>query len=340
MESLDERQRALTLWLKNIAPTDSIRLVPIEGAASFRRYFRVFIRNKTYIAMDAPPQHENCAPYIAIAQALKRIDVPVPEIFIEDLNQGFLLLSDLGNATYLRSLNAQNADALYGRALKTLANLQSCRKVDNWNLPLFNDAWMWQEWDWFKEWFLGHLLQLTLPLPWLQAVESCFSLIVESAINQPQVFMHRDYHSGNLMVLPGDRVGVLDFQDAFIGPVTYDLASLLRDCYITWPEERVKAWAIAYWQHLKNLGVLTHESQRNFLRWFDWMGIQRHFKALFTFSRKYVRDQQPEYLQHIPRTLQYIIKVSERYPETIVFHDYLHGIVQPAFQEAFPPCAR
>ena len=196
---------------------------------------------------------------------------------------------------------------------------------------------MWQEWAWHKEWFLEKLLGVSVGAE-EQVLDACYALLVESATTQPQVFMHRDYHSANLMVLPAQGVGILDFQDAFVGPLTYDLASLLRDCYIEWPEERVNQWALAYQKKLQQSGV-ANVDPRLFLRWFDLMGMQRHLKALLTFARKYVRDQQPHYLDYVPRTVNYLQRVCQRYPEFSALNRYLNTTVKPAVERALLLCA-
>ena len=294
MESKDsvtglDRQKALLNWLRNDCGFTTVSLQPMQGAASFRRYFRIVdSRHASWVVMDAPPAYENCRPYVAIANALRRMKLHIPEIVAANIDQGFLLLTDFGDTTYLEGLNAENADGLYGHAFSSLAILQGCQTVPGHSLPLFTNDLMWQEWRWCKEWFLNKLLQLTLHHE--KDLDACYEKIVTSAIQQPQVFMHRDFHSGNLMVLPNKAVGILDFQDAFIGPITYDLVSLLRDCYIDWPKEQVRGWVNRYKAQLSEVGMLQEVSQDTFLLWFDWMGMQRHFKALFTFARKRIRD--------------------------------------------------
>jgi aminoglycoside/choline kinase family phosphotransferase len=268
--------------------------------------------------MDAPPPGENCLPFIAIAQTLRRLNLSAPEIVANDVKQGFLLLTDFGDRQLLKELNDSNAKDLYGKALDALAILQSCRTVANWDIPVFTEDFMRRELQLFKEWFLERHLQLTLSNEVENQLISCFDFLAQSAANQPQVFMHRDYHSANLMVLPED-ICILDFQDAFIGPITYDLVSLLRDCYIAWPESLVNELVLQYWKKL-NLRAVSSEE---FLRWFDLMGLQRHMKTLLTFSRKLHRDGNANYLQHIPRTLEYIQKVSARYPECSALHELI-----------------
>lgn len=339
MESLelkiDERTKALTHWLQTDCRLSSFSLKAMQADASFRRYFRIQTSATSLVAMDAPPPQENCHPYVAIANALREMGLNTPDIIEANVQQGFLLITDFGDTTYLNALNTNNADQLYHRALDALAVLQACSGVKDHSIPPFTRDFMWQEWAWHKEWFLHKLLHLS-PANVENDLDACFHLLVESAATQPQVFMHRDYHSANLMTITTPQfaenaLGILDFQDAFIGPVTYDLASLLRDCYIAWPQEQVKLWASAYWRKLRDLGVLPDVSQHEFLRWFDWMGMERHLKALFTFARKQVRDHQSQYLKHIPRTLQYLLNVSQQYPEFAALHHYLHKTVQPAF---------
>lgn len=321
----DERAKQLTNWLT--ACGVSIQSIdPMPGDASFRRYFRIHTLQQSYVAMDAPPP-ENCRPFVAVAKSLKQLGLHVPDIIHADVESGFLLLTDFGDATYLKTLNSDNADLLYKAALDALSTLQHCREVPGHVLPIFDREFMLQEWAWHKEWFLNKLLQVTLSKEAQQALDECYELLIESAVNQPQVFMYRDFQSANLMVLPHHQVGLLDFQDAFIGPVTYDLVSILRDCYIAWPEEQVLGWVHYYWQQLSEQKVIAVD-EATFIRWFDFMGVQRHLKALLTFARKQVRDQQPQYLKHVPRTLNYLQVITKKYPELNVLHQYIVQTVQ------------
>lgn len=319
----DKRKKALEHWLNTECRIPSFVLQPMMGDASMRRYFRLTVQDQSYVVMDAPPPQENVRPFIAVAAALRQLAVQTPEIMHADKEQGFLLLTDFGDATYLKTLVPDNADELYARALKTLAIIQSCKA----EVPPFTADFMHKEWTWHKEWVLEKWLGLSMPSA---EVDACYECIVESAINQPQVFMHRDYHSANLMVLTNGNVGVLDFQDAFIGPITYDVVSLLRDCYIDWPQERVQHWALTYLRLLNEHNVLTQIDDETFLRWFDLMGMQRQLKALLTFARKHVRDQQSHYLNYVPRTLSYLLTVMPKYPELNALYIYLNEIVQPA----------
>ncbi len=337
----DERAHALLTWLQTDCRLQPLAVQPMTGDASFRRYFRVISpAGSSTVAMDAPPQLEkNCHAFIAIAHALRALNLQAPDILYADIQQGFLLMTDLGDTTYLRALNSSsNADQLYGQALRALAILQGCRDVPSLTIPPFTAQFMQQEWAWHKEWFLQKLLGLEIA-PIENTLDECFDYLVQAAEQQPSVFMYRDYHSANLMVLP-DEVGLLDFQDAFIGPVTYDLVSLLRDSYIDWPEERVIHWVTLYWQQLCAQGILRDISREQFLYWFDLMGVERHLKALFTFARKKVRDQQSHYLMHIPRTLNYVLQISQRYAALQPLYQYYKDIVQPACVQVLTPCAQ
>lgn len=343
MESANElnvtdRTRQMEQWLQAVLSEQIVSIKALPGDASFRRYFRITTITGSFIAMDAPPPQENCHPFVAIAQALRNIHLQAPEIIAAYFEQGFLLLTDFGDQTYLKALNPQNADQCYEHALTALAVLQGCKDVKDLSIPPFTYTFMQQEWAWHKEWFLGKLLGVDFSTE-EAALDQCFNVIAESAVNQPQVFMHRDYHSANLMLLPTSDVGILDFQDAFIGPVTYDLVSLLRDCYIDWPPEQVEGWALSYLLKLQMLGLLTDVDKQTFLRWFDLMGLERHLKALFTFARKHVRDQQPQYLKHIPRALHYVITVSQQYPELAPLHQFMRDKVQPAVERVLS-CAQ
>lgn len=330
MESIPARKIQLDQWLQTICTHTPLSLQPLAGDASFRRYYRLNSpAQPSCIVMDAPPAQEKCEPFIAVANALRALGLNTPTIFAADTAQGFLLLSDFGDATFLRAVTQENADLLYTRALQALANMQVCKETPGHPLLPFDRTWMMNEWEWHQTWFLTQYLGVSY-VP--AAVTDCYRHIVEVALTQPQTFMHRDYHSANLMVLPDNELGILDFQDAFIGPLTYDLASLLRDAYIDWPAERVNAWLRTYWEIIQKQPTMPACSLQELTYWFDLMGIQRHLKAIMTFARKYLRDKQPGYLQHIPRTLNYILQVSARYPELAALHAYYTDTVLPKVQ--------
>lgn len=325
----DLRLQTLTHWVKSVLKTD-FTITPIVGDASFRRYFRLTFDDKTLIAVDAPPDKETSYPFIAVGRSFAAIDVNVPQIFSFDLDQGFLLLSDFGDDLYQHQLNANNADHLYGKSLEELIKIQACQSITGWPLPHFDQNFISQELINFRIWFLEQHLELTLTKPLEKMIDQLFDGLIASAVNQPQCCIHRDYHSRNLMVLP-DKVGVLDFQDAAWGPITYDAVSLLRDCYITWPRQDVERWALSFWDNIREKNSLD-ASDELFLRWFDWMGIQRHLKAIFIFARKYHRDDVADYLQYIPNGLQYVIDVSQQYPELQFFHAWMRNEILPRFE--------
>lgn len=319
---LTDRFALLNDWLKNTCQLENIQLIPMTPDASFRRYYRIAKNQQSYVLMDAPPPEKSCVPFVEIAKCLRAHDLHAPEVFHTQLDEGFLLLSDLGNTTYLSALNISTADSLYKQALNALAKI--CRIPSD--LPKFTAELMQQEWFAHKEWFLEKYLQFDYS-PYEAVLNQCMSLIIDAAIGQTQVFMHRDYHSANLMVLEDD-VGILDFQDAFLGPVTYDLVSLLRDCYIEWPAEKVMHWVEYYYQLITEAKIINVDLPI-FVRWFDLMGLQRHLKALLTFARKKVRDDHSQYLKHIPRTVNYVIAVSANYPELKGLHDFYKEHVKP-----------
>lgn len=327
--NLPERRHALELWLASDCGFHDAQMYAMPGDASMRRYFRVRMQDHSFIAMDAPPLTENVRPFVAISLALRNMGLQTPEILYADTEQGFLLLTDFGDATYLKALTAGNVEMLYQRALDALAVLQSCRSVTGHVIPPFTADFMMKEWEWHKEWVVEKYLGLNLGRA-ETALDECYRRIVGLASAQPQVFMHRDYHSANLMVLENGQTGILDFQDAFFGPITYDLVSLLRDCYIDWPCELVESCALSYARRLSDLGVTGWSGAREFLYWFDTMGLQRHLKAMLTFARKHARDHQSRYLEFMPRTMQYLLSVSQQYPEYSPLRDYLRDTLMPA----------
>ncbi|CAN5253627.1 phosphotransferase [soil metagenome] len=310
---MDPRLHALTCWLQQHFSTDAIKLHAITNDASFRRYFRLHLQDKTYIVMDAPPAQEDCRPFIAIAHMFNSQGLRVPQIFAEDVNQGFLLLEDFGDRQFSQALNS-NVDKYYYHAMTVLLQLQHCNN-ESWSLPLFDTNLLQRELDLLQPWFLERHLGITLSAAQLQLLQNVFTILIENALQQPQVCVHRDYHSRNLMILPEDELGILDFQCAVIGPITYDLVSLLRDCYIAWPEEQVLTWVQSYLLRLQHQGIATTISFEQFVRWFDLMGLQRHLKVLGLFVRLHHRDNKPTYLADLPRVMNYVLQVSGKYPE-------------------------
>ncbi len=276
--------------------------------------------------MDAPPDKENLEPFLRIAELLKRSHVNVPTIFQQNRADGFLLLEDFGALCFLDQLDANNAEALYQSAFDSLFKLQIHTDIQKCGLPSYNEALLLRELAIFDEWFLNHTLDIQIPASiW----ETLRTLLVNSALEQPVCCVHRDYHSRNLMVLNSNSPGIIDFQDAVIGPITYDLVSLLRDCYIAWPAQQVEQWMIRYYQRLLRANLINC-SLIQFQRWFDLMGMQRHLKAIGIFSRLHLRDGKSSYLNDIPRTLNYVATVSAAYPEFADFTNFLQNHIIPA----------
>lgn len=321
----DLRILAMLDWLENDLLMTILSFEPASSDASFRRYFRVKTVSGQYIVMDAPPDKENTGPFIRIADLMRKAQVNVPEIFHINSVDGFLLLEDFGSICFLDQLTAENADALYQSAFDSLIKLQSNLSVQDASLPAYNQQLLERELTIFDEWFLGQLLDTELPDS-MRA--SLHNLLVRSALEQPVTCVHRDFHSRNLMVVANDSPGILDFQDAVAGPITYDLVSLLRDCYIAWPEQQINGWLNQYYQRLIENGLIDCDLNQ-FKRWFDLMGMQRHLKATGIFSRLHLRDGKSNYLKDIPRTLNYVKTQALAYPELSDFSQFLQELALP-----------
>ena len=322
---MPERMEALKRWLEEELSFREYTLNPASSDASFRRYFRITHNGASFIVMDAPPEREDSQPFVRISRLFTDIGLNVPEVMDADIGKGFLLLSDLGSRPYLDELSEDTVERLYGDALGALATLQGCCIPADAGLPAYDDALLMREMGLFREWLLGRHLGMDLSNAQQTMLEDVFSTLVNSAQAQPRVCVHRDYHSRNLMVCGANNPGILDFQDAVTGPLTYDLVSLLRDCYIKWPPERVQDWALGYQELALQTGILheQHDDPELFLRWFDLMGVQRHLKAAGIFARLNHRDGKPGYLGDIPRTLSYVTEVAERYADLRLFGRFL-----------------
>lgn len=311
---MKERLGALREWLVGEVGLADFRLEQASGDASFRCYYRLTLADgSTAIAMDAPPEREQTAPFVAMARQLAQLGLHAPALRAEEPKQGFLLLEDLGPRHYLDELNDQTVDRLYGDALGALVAVQALGPRDG--LPPYDRALLMREMALFRAWLVGRHLGIEPTADEQRMLDGVFQLLVANALEQPQVCVLRDFHSRNLMVTASNNPGILDFQDAVIGPVTYDLVSLLKDCYIRWPRQRVEAWVAGYFRLAVQSGVLLAEHEPRFLRWFDLMGVQRHLKAAGIFARLDERDGKPGYLVDIPRTLGYIIEIGQVYPE-------------------------
>lgn len=314
---MDKRLEALKEWIARVLGPGQLDIRPASADASFRRYFRVTQGQRSVIAMDAPPDKGEMHPYVTIARRFHALGLNVPEVLEEDHERGFFLITDLGEQLYLQNLNEQTVERLYGDALGSLIVLQAATSTDDADkfLPDYDEKLLMREMEIFREWYLGRHLGLKLTAGQNQVLDGIFGQLTRSALLQPRVWVHRDYHSRNLMVTPRNNPGILDFQDAVFGPVTYDLVSLLRDCYIAWPRERVEDWVKGYHELAFQSGIAVGEDDTRFLCWFDLMGVQRHLKAIGIFARLHHRDGKPGYLGDIPRTLGYVHEVSARYPE-------------------------
>ena len=355
-----QRQQQLTLWLHSQFPNQSFTLAPASADASFRRYFRAtFADGQTRVVMDAPPQHEDCRPFLHIAQLFQDAGIHVPHVYAHDLKQGFLLLSDLGNTTYLQALGEGSADtarALYGAATDTLIKIQLATRENE--LPPYNEAVLLREMRLFPEWYITKHLNVTLSEAQHAKLETVFARIVANNLAQPKVYVHRDYHSRNLMVVDSNRYphfphtnpdgttshstkpasgqvagyppageganaslredclispGILDFQDALYGPITYDLASLFKDAYIRWEEAEIIDWLVRYWEKARKVGLPVADDFSVFYRDYEWMAVQRHLKVLGIFARLYHRDGKDGYLKDLPLVMSYLRAACARY---------------------------
>lgn len=335
-ERRDPRLEQLEQWLRSLFGTRDFAITPASADASFRRYFRVTRQGETWIAMDAPPDKEDMQPYIRVANMLVAAGVNAPKIVHSDGELGFLLNSDLGSQTYLAELaRAARVDTLYQDAMTTLIVIQSRASVQASQLPAYDAALLQREMTLFPEWFCARHLQLHLDARANRELQRVFAALVVEALGQPRVFVHRDYHSRNLMVTAGrygSNPGVLDFQDAVHGPITYDLVSLLRDCYISWPPERVYGWLRSFQAQARCASLAVGDDEQQFARWFDWMGVQRHLKAIGIFARLWHRDGKPGYLKDIPRTLDYVRNVAGRYEELAPLRQLIDAQILPALQ--------
>lgn len=309
----DIRRRALDQWVSDWVGRP-VRGEVASADASFRRYFRYRHGGRTLVAMDAPPEQEDCRPFVDVAGRLARAGVAVPEILHQDLAQGFLLLTDMGRETWLTALDEGNADAWFGAALDTLITQQ--RFADTQGLPGYDRSLLHRELDLFPHWYLGEHRGLRLDGDTAGRLEAVFETLIESALAQPRVFVHRDFMPRNLMV-SDPNPGVIDFQDAVAGPISYDLISLFKDAFLSWPEARVLAWLHEYHRRAAGAGLPVPEAFDDLLRWCDLMGAQRHLKVIGIFARIRHRDGKPKYLEDAPRFFAYLRTVIARRPDEL-----------------------
>lgn len=309
-----ERLELLERWVKIQFPHESFTLTPASADASFRRYFRIACNENTWIVMDAPPQLEDCTSFLHVASLFATAAVHVPTVLAQNTAQGFLLLSDLGSTTYLQAINASSDDAesLYSDAIDALIKIQLASQAGA--LPVYDQTLLLGELNLFPDWYITRHLQTELTVGQRDAIQAVFEQILRNNLLQPFVFVHRDYHSRNLMVT-APNPGIIDFQDAVYGPITYDLVSLFKDAYIRWEEEQVLDWTIRYWEKARKAGLPIMADFTDFYRDFEWMGVQRHLKVLGIFARLCHRDGKRGYLKDMPLVMDYLRNACERYRE-------------------------
>jgi aminoglycoside/choline kinase family phosphotransferase len=322
--------------LSILAPVQSgplPELAVVAGDASNRRYFRAELGGVSHILVDAPPATENNAAFLAVRKLLAGAEVNVPALYAADLERGYLILEDLGDRLLLAELDAGSVDECYRAAMEVLLQVAV---LDTRTMALggYDETQLTEELERFPSWFVESLLGYTPDAGELAMLNACFDRLIATALEQPRVLVHRDFHSRNLMPQPDGALGVIDFQDALLGPVTYDLVSLLRDCYIQWPPEQVEGWALAYRDLLAARALPGGEAEdARFLRWFDLMGLQRHIKVLGTFARLYLRDGKPGYLDDLPLVIDYVLEITGKYagdePEIAAFHQWFERRLAP-----------
>lgn len=332
---MQTRENALHQWLKTIYPTNDYLLIPLAGDASFRRYYRLKQAGVSFIIMDAPPDKLKLTPFVYVRTILAEQGITTPQIFALDETLGFALLEDFGDALLQDALRQQDPQPLYETAIQTLIQMQQFpRSQQQPQLQVFDQSFMLRELSLFHEWFIQGYLGLQLSDQEHQLLATTFHMLTQAIMNQPQVLVHRDYHSRNIMILNPEqdsnlKIGVIDFQDAVLGPITYDLVSLLKDCYIHLPQAQLTHW-VNYFYHQTNVTSLY--SFTAFQQAFDWCGLQRHLRILGTFSRLHIRDGKSNYLQDLPRTYQYVTTCMANYPEFQAFHRWLEHRVEPYMQ--------
>lgn len=335
MPEIDTRLTLVQDWLKNGLGIRPERVEPASSDASFRRYFRAFRNGQTFVVMDAPPDKEDVRPYLKVTGLLESLGVHVPHVHDADINQGLILLEDLGQTPYLQQLQTgDDPDRLYGDAMFALAEIQTRGREAARELPAYDREVLARELALMPEWFLKRHLDLTPTDEESRVIADAFEFLIAEALMQPAVFVHRDYHSRNLMVTGERNPGVIDFQDALRGPIGYDLVSLLKDCYIGWPRERVEHWVSGYRNLLRSHGGPGGRDEREFLRWFDLIGLQRHIKVLGIFARLWYRDGKSGYLKDLPLTLEYVRDTAGRYSELAPFADFIEKRVVPELPRA------
>lgn len=327
--------KALKIWVAEKVNQPNLELHPLPGDASFRAYYRFQADDTYYLVMDASQEKESVKAFVGVASAFAEKGLPVPHIFAHDEIQGFVLLSDFGDQLLLNHLDSNNVHDWYNQALQILKPLSCKIETAAYRFPLFDEKRILRELNTFHEWCLDKLLGLEVTHSIAKLLNETYAALVQSALNQPQVTVHLDYHSRNLMIQRGtDRLGVIDFQDAVIGPITYDLVSLTKDCYITWPDAWVSQWVESFYHQSAEQGVIQKQqvSLELFNQWYAWMGLQRHLKVLGVFSRLKLRDGKSGYIKDMPRVLRYILGVTSLDPALKSFHHFMESDIQPRLE--------
>lgn len=324
------QEKALLQWLSQVFLDENIALVPMSGDAGFRCYYRINIKNQSFIVVDAPVELSNNQGFIALQKAFNDQGITVPEIIACDPQQGFFCLSDFGDHLLADVLTLENMSHYYRQAIDILESVAHATVDEHYQIPVYDEAFVLTELTIFKDWLLKQHLQLTLSAPEQQKLDACFEVLVDNVMAQPRVVMHRDFHSRNIMILKDDQLGIIDFQDAVMGPITYDVVSLLRDCYRRWPEQNIAPLFHYFVETIAPKLCQQKFNETQWQRWFDLTGIQRHVKASGIFARLYHRDQKCGYLQDIPLTLSYIVDICAKYPELEFLHTLVKHRVLPA----------
>ena len=327
------RQHELAQWVQTYLVPDNpdfsgtVQLLPVGGDAGFRSYYRIQTPHGSLLAVDAPPATEDSKAFVDVARRLKRVEIKVPDVKLVDFDRGFMLIEDFGNTHLLDLLNEQVVDTAYKNALTLLHTIQETPAE---GLPLYDPSLLQTELSLFTDWFLSQLIGIDLTDEDRKLFSGMNQLLIASALEQPTCFVHRDYHSRNLMMMPGLDIGVIDFQGALQGPVLYDVVSLLKDCYICWPREQVENWLRNF---AREHDLLRSVQWSTCLRWFDWMGLQRHLKCLGIFTRLWLRDGKSQYLSDIPVTFFYVLEACERYPAFAEHAQWLRKRVLPVLEQ-------
>lgn len=321
------REQQLSAWINQYTDFECESLEIVSGDASFRRYFRFEDKGQTIIAVDAPPEYEDASRFIAVASSYANAGVSVPKIYAYDLELGFYLQQDFGDTLLSDALNDNNCDELYAKALVNIPLIQQCLHVKETPLPAFDGAFIDRELGLFKQWLLDRYLEVSLTAEEQNMLTDTLEAIKQRCLSQPTVGVHRDYHSRNLMILAEGEIGVIDFQDAVVGPITYDAVSLLRDSYQNWPADKVERWLMNWHKQCYSM-----YSWADFKMWFDSVGMQRHIKIAGIFARLAIRDNKPSYLQDIPHTLNYLIYELGLYPEFAHMQSWLTQRILPALR--------